>query len=785
MARRGRFARQTGGSDLSALIYSIMQQQYARTTSAMVDAYKNQTDYRGGGIPTADDVIAYLRSYASNQWVSQNDRDEVSSDIASIQRTERGRQETIMVSAINEDPANVSAIQTYMKFLQDGVNEAETTAIASENRDKLFDASKALVKALGSALGNGAMTAEQFDAQAAKVVNSYASDAPNKREVMSLAAEAKFSAQYNIQNTLLATASGQGSAAYNRQLQKFKKFLLGARSAVVSAGLGTVNANGDIVGGSNIALEIQKKIGEANAKLLTSGQAAVQEQAQTRVDNFNASTTGFLELVNNTLGSSYSSVEDLMGNQLDLNRFYQTAPASVMNSASFIGRDALLNTMFGDNTSILAARKALAPTSDAAGAKYGSLNALSKNYGRNTLVDDAAILFDEWYRVNGSARGDSILATKKNNELVTRYKNLLASYGKSISPEELTIHQRTVALMEQALKGEVPKVDGPTAWDLANPNAASYDNSTGAFQSVFGGTLKLIADDAFNAAEIASGKVQLAAIGPDGKWEYKAAVDPTDPNVLPIVDSSTGVTRLIAAVGVELASPSSLEAGKYDSMGKVYNLGNGNFVVETLSADNQMTMYARNFDPYSGKTMTYQDFQRRYTQRTVTGTSSGEVGVSQLPQFIVPGMVGDGARIAPVATRSDLVTQNIDNIISNLDANTDITPDSRERIIAAQVRNTLSAVAGTDYEADVKFKYQKYDAAIKEINAGPSFTKTQKQDAQNAFRAGERDAFKADAMAGFVFRNSPLADILTPPSAKKAVKDGLVNTTVKGGWGGR
>ena len=782
MARRGRFSRQTGGSDLSSLIYTIMQQQYARTTAAMVDAYKNQTDYRGGGIPTADDVISYLRSYAANQWVSQSDRDNVSSDIASIQRTERNRQETVMVSAINEDPANVEAIRTYMSFLQTGVDSAETTVIAAENRDKLFEASKALVKALGSALGNGAMTSAQFDAQAAEVVGAYSNDAPNKREVMSLAAESKFSAEYNIQNTLLATASGQGSLAYNRQLRKFKSFLIRARSAVVSAGLGTVNANGDIIGGSNIALEIQKKIGEANAKLLTSGEAAVQEQAQTRVDNFNASTAGFLQLVNNTLGSSYTSVEDLMGNQLDLNRFYQIAPASVTNASDFIGQNELLNTMFGDNTSILAARKALAKTSDAANAKYSGLNSLSKNYGRNTLVDDAAILFDEWYRFNGSARGESISTTKKTNELIARYKNLLASYGKSIPAEELTIHQRTISLMEQAATGQVPVVDGPTAWDLANPSAASYDTSTGAFQSVFGSTLKLIADDAFNAAEIAAGKIQLAGIGPDGKWEYKAAVDATDTGVLPIVDSSTGVTRLIAAVGVDLATPSTLEAGEYDPVGKVYNLGNGNFVIETMDASNQMTMYARNFDPFSGKTMTYQDFQRRYTQRTAIGSSGGETGVNQLAQFIVPDGVGISARVAPTSTRNDLITQNTDGVIDNLNANLDITPDSRDRIIASKVRNTLAAVAGTAFEEDVKFKYEKYTPMIADA---ASFTKSQKQDAQNAFRAGERDAFKADAMAGFVFRNSPLADILTPPSAKKALKDGLQDTTVKGGWGGR
>lgn len=783
MARRGRFARQTGGSDLSALIYQIMQQQYARTTSSLIDAYKNQTDYRGNGIPSSDDVISYLRAYATNSWVSQNDRDNVSADIAAVQRMERGRQENIMISAINEDPANADAIRTYMAFLSEGVVGAETPSIAAENRDKLFDASKTLLKALGTALGNGAMSAGDFDTQAAQVIGAYSDGEANRREVMSIAAEQKFAAQYNIENTLLATAAGQGAMAYNRQLRRLRAFLLNARKSVVAADLGTTNANGDIIGGSNIALEIQKKIGEVNAKLTTSGQAAVQEAAVTRIDNFNIAATGFLQLVNNTLGSNYNSIEDFAANQLDLNRFYAIAPSAVMNSTSFIRQDALVTTLFGSDNSILAARKALASTSDAAAAAYAKINGLSKNYGRNTLVDDAAIIFDEWFRSNANARGDSITTTKKTNELIARYQKMIADMGATIPQEELVIHQRTLALMQQAAAGDVPEVDGPTAWDLANPNASSYDASTGKFNSVFSGTLKLIADDAVTAADIAEGKVQVATIGPDGKWEYKAAIDPTDISVLPIVDSSTGVTRLIAVGGTELVSPAVGQDGEFNRVGKVYNLGNGNFVVEGMGADNQTTLWATNYDPYSGKTMTWDDFQRRYTQRTATGVSTGDVSVDQTPQFVVPESQQTPA-LAPTTARADLLTRNLDAVIGNLNVNQDITPDSRERIIAGQVRNTLAAVTGTQFQSDVELKYKSYAPSIKELSKPPSYTPSQKQEAQNAFRAGERDGYKADALASFAFRNSPIADIFSP-SAAKAAKDGLEKTTVKGGWGGR
>lgn len=760
-----------------------MQQQYSRTTSALIAAYRDQTDYRGNGIPTADEVIAYLRSYASNSWVSQNDRDNVSADIAAVQRTERGRQENIMISAINEDPANADAIRTYMTFLSEGVVGAETPSIAAENRDKLFDASKSLLKALGAALSNGAMSVADFDAQASEVVNAYSEGEPNRREVMSLAAEQRFTAQYNVENTLLATAAGQGAMAYNRQLRRLRTFLLNARNSVVAANLGTVNANGDIIGGANIALEIQKKIGEVNAKLTTSGQAAVQEAAQTRIDNFNTQADGFLKLVNNTLGSSYNTIEDFAANQLDLNRFYAIAPGAVRNSAEFIKQDTLVNTLFGTNNSILAARKSLATTSDAAAASYAKINALSKNYGRNTLVDDAAILFDEWYRFNANARGESISTTKKTNELIARYEKMIAEQGANIPQEELVIHQRTIALMKQAAAGQVPEVDGPTAWDLANPSASSYDPATGKFQSVFGGTLKLIADDAVNAGDIAAGKVQVATVGPDGKWEYKAAVDPMDTTVLPIVDSSTGVTRFVAVAGVELVSPSDTQEGEFNSLGRVYNLGGGKFVVEALDSANAMTTFATNFDPFSGKKMTWEDFQRRYIMRTAIGASSGDVDINQMPQFVVPATVAD-TRSAPVSSRSDLVTAGLDNRIKSISENTEIAPDAKDRIIGAEVRNTLAAVSGTQFQTDVEFKYKDYAPLVKEISKEPSFTASQKQEAQNAFRAGEREGYKADALASFAFRNSPIADIFSP-SAAKAAKEGLEKTTVKGGWGGR
>jgi len=67
MARVGRFARGgTGGSNLSQLVYDLMRSQMTRQANAIVDAYMNQYDFRGMGVPTRDYVISYLREYLSN-----------------------------------------------------------------------------------------------------------------------------------------------------------------------------------------------------------------------------------------------------------------------------------------------------------------------------------------------------------------------------------------------------------------------------------------------------------------------------------------------------------------------------------------------------------------------------------------------------------------------------------------------------------------------------------------------------------------------------------------------
>jgi hypothetical protein len=66
MARRGRFGRsETGASNLSAAIRSLVIQQKQEEEKAILDAYYSEISYAGGGIPTLQDIINFYKESAS------------------------------------------------------------------------------------------------------------------------------------------------------------------------------------------------------------------------------------------------------------------------------------------------------------------------------------------------------------------------------------------------------------------------------------------------------------------------------------------------------------------------------------------------------------------------------------------------------------------------------------------------------------------------------------------------------------------------------------------------
>jgi hypothetical protein len=72
MARRGRFGRsETGASNLSATIASLVRQQKQEEERALLEAYYSEIPYAGGSIPTLQDIINFYRDSASLSGINE------------------------------------------------------------------------------------------------------------------------------------------------------------------------------------------------------------------------------------------------------------------------------------------------------------------------------------------------------------------------------------------------------------------------------------------------------------------------------------------------------------------------------------------------------------------------------------------------------------------------------------------------------------------------------------------------------------------------------------------
>jgi hypothetical protein len=74
MARRGRFGRsETGASNLSATIASLVRQQKQEEEKLLLEAYYSEIPYQGGNIPTLNDVINFYKNSASLSGIPESD----------------------------------------------------------------------------------------------------------------------------------------------------------------------------------------------------------------------------------------------------------------------------------------------------------------------------------------------------------------------------------------------------------------------------------------------------------------------------------------------------------------------------------------------------------------------------------------------------------------------------------------------------------------------------------------------------------------------------------------
>ena len=754
MARRGRFmSGGTGGSNMSQLVYNIMRQQLSRQVNGMVDAYVNQTDYRGQGVPSAEDVISFLQEYSSNQWVNQSDRDTVMETIAKIRGIEDGRVENRLVAAIEAAPGDVAAVVEYVAFLKDKIDTAASPNLLDEAKTKLFKTLTVLAGNIGTYYGQGKISSEEFDRQKELILGEFATNSSEYRQINTTFVGAKFAEEYDRYNTALATASAEGASQYSGGLKDMKGWLKQTIQDMADQGLATLDEDGNVISGIDAAMEAQRRLAETDSKITKIGAAIAKEAAGKRFNNVLAKTSKFLKLVNNTLGSNYQNVAQFMSNQIDVQRFYGNASPATVGDPNYMGEGALMETVFGSGNSLLSAAKGSGNADT-----YKALNDISKKYGRNTLVDDAAIILENWMSGTGGIGSDPIKNAKSTDKLISDYESLIGRLGGTIPASELEIHKRTLQAIKDARAGKAVDFNEVSAFDLANPYSTKYDEATGGITSVFQTSLDLIFNSSSTANELATGgKVVSGSVGANGNWQFGGAVEEGDNSFLTYMDPST--KRVIGVAPINIMRKNIND--ELEAVGYLYNLGNGKFVVRAKVGNDKWVTYNEGYDPFSKTAgLSYGEFKTKYISRIVTADTNGTLSSTQVSEFVLPDngttqATEEGTDGANIADPNDIALSGLRDKINAIPRSIN-NKDIVDRRTAVEVAQAQGAATGTTLEPLIGAMYTGVPAFSTGGNiAGPaSMTNTL---AGIDFRAGER-ASLSDNLSGYAFRNTPLAD---------------------------
>lgn len=230
MARRGRFGRsETGASDLSATIRSLVQQQAAQEESVFMKAFYDGTEYNGS-IPTMSDVIAFYER------------------IAGVSGIARGTEDWIAFEQKIGDANNFDIKRTYNELvtqfnLTDGANYGELidfiTGRAMTSTDQgdldtyrtgVEDITTAFLKYQGQALSRGELTAQEYQRitlEALQVLE------PGSKQYESAMYDA-FTYEWNALSTIWSNRVKAGKVSESQ----FTKWAKGFASRVEAAGIG-------------------------------------------------------------------------------------------------------------------------------------------------------------------------------------------------------------------------------------------------------------------------------------------------------------------------------------------------------------------------------------------------------------------------------------------------------------------------------------------------------------------------------------------------------------------
>ena len=406
MARRGRFARPTGGSDISSLISQLLQQQAQRRYNAMGNAFKNGTQFEGQNV-TADMLISYLGTVAD---VLGYDATTFAAEQTEILITGAKNKASAAAAAYNGDRGNpvkyadyIAAKRELLQYYSPSSDNYASTVADINNAATEF------IKDSGNLLSSGAITVEEYQLRAGGSLDSASDD--QQETITDLYLRTLYNYEQKFEQAKLDKTKNYG--AYLKWLNGWIKRYEN-ENLTGSVTYATLKGDASTVAAAGATEGARTRVND--------GAAALQDG----IDSINS----FYGLVAETLG--LSGVNEV--SPADVARFYNLVASNpeLGASSAFISRNDLAN-----NLQALRATS-LQVTADAASGKVNLgeniiqdqnlIISLADNYGIDTIGDRANVATGMYLQnlyVAGNGVEDEHRADKK---YLLNLKGIIASY---------------------------------------------------------------------------------------------------------------------------------------------------------------------------------------------------------------------------------------------------------------------------------------------------------------------------------------------------------------------
>lgn len=195
MARRGRFGRsETGASDLSATIRSLVRQQIAQEEQVFMKAFYDGTEY-GGKIPTMEDVISFYERLGDLAGIDRTTEDwtAILQKIGDANNFDIRRTYNALVKEF--DLTGGSNFAELMGFLNGRAKTSTDAGDLSSYAGAIKETSQAYIIYKGKSLVNGSISVEDYRSLVGDLLNIIGKDDPNYYDTMVAAYSAEWTSE--------------------------------------------------------------------------------------------------------------------------------------------------------------------------------------------------------------------------------------------------------------------------------------------------------------------------------------------------------------------------------------------------------------------------------------------------------------------------------------------------------------------------------------------------------------------------------------------------------------